>query len=169
MFTLRIIGRHFEDLYTPASYRFIHPSIGVPKILKVDLEVFLLVCPSSTLLLETSGSMLLHFHKPTVDARNPAPADRVKILLFTKFCTSHLVQDFFHHQYHWPTKHTNTPHSFFVEKFTGSVVCVFWSTSAQQKRKKMREHVSGAQWVFLSGITWIHLPPPATPGNEGLC
>ena len=100
MFALRIIGRHFEDLYTPASYRFIHPSIGVPKILKVDLEVFLLVCPSSTLLLETSGSMLLHFHKPIVDARNPAPADRVNILLFTKFRTSQFVQDFFHHQYH---------------------------------------------------------------------
>ena len=123
MFTLRIIGRHFEDLYTPASYRFIHPSIGVPKILKVDLEVFL-VCPSLTLLLETSGSMLLHFHKPIVDARNPAPADRVNILLFTKFRTSQFVQDFFHHQYHWPS--TPTRLTVFLSRNSREVWCVLF-------------------------------------------
>ena len=38
-------------------------------------------------------------HKHTVDGRNPAPAHVVSIPLFTGFCTSQVVQDFFHQQY----------------------------------------------------------------------
>jgi len=34
----------------------------------------------------------------TVDGRNPAPVDMVKIPLFTGFYTSQVVQDFFHQQ-----------------------------------------------------------------------
>jgi len=34
----------------------------------------------------------------TVDGRNPAPVDRQFIPLFTRFCTSQVVQDFFHQQ-----------------------------------------------------------------------
>ena len=35
----------------------------------------------------------------TVDGRNPAPVHMVSIPLFTAFCTSQVVQDFFHQQY----------------------------------------------------------------------
>ena len=36
----------------------------------------------------------------TVDGRNPAPVDMVNIPLLTWFCTSLVVQDFIHQQYH---------------------------------------------------------------------
>ena len=35
----------------------------------------------------------------TVDGRNPAPVDRRFIPLFRGFCTSQVMQDFFHQQY----------------------------------------------------------------------
>ena len=35
----------------------------------------------------------------TIDGRNPAPVDMVSSTLFTGFCTSQVVQDFFHQQY----------------------------------------------------------------------
>ena len=34
------------------------------------------------------------------DGRNPALVDMVDILLFTWFCTSRVVHEFFHQQYH---------------------------------------------------------------------
>ena len=34
----------------------------------------------------------------TVDGKNPSPVDRRFIPLFTRFCTSQVVQDFFHQQ-----------------------------------------------------------------------
>ena len=37
----------------------------------------------------------------TVDGRNPAPVDRQSLPLFTRFCTSQVVQDFFHQQEEW--------------------------------------------------------------------
>ena len=36
----------------------------------------------------------------TVDGRNPAPVDSKFMPLFTGFCTSQVVQDFFHSQHH---------------------------------------------------------------------
>ena len=38
------------------------------------------------------------FSENTLDGRNPAPVDRLCILLFTRFYTSEVVQDFFHQQ-----------------------------------------------------------------------
>ena len=37
--------------------------------------------------------------KHTVDGKNPAPVDKVNILLLTGFYTSQVVQDFFRQQY----------------------------------------------------------------------
>ena len=48
-------------------------------------------------------SIHLH-HGPTVDRRNPAPGDMVNILLFRRFYTSQVVQDFFHQQYDYGKK-----------------------------------------------------------------
>ena len=41
----------------------------------------------------------LNYCWTTVDGRNPAPVDMVKIPSFTRFYTSQVVQDFFHQQY----------------------------------------------------------------------
>ena len=49
------------------------------------------------------------FDSDTVDGRNPAPVDMVNILLFTRFHTSRVVQDF-HQQYGHFIEHQ---HSFF--------------------------------------------------------
>ena len=40
------------------------------------------------------------FQIDTVDGRNPGPVDMENPPLFTGFCTSQVVQDFFHQQYH---------------------------------------------------------------------
>ena len=41
----------------------------------------------------------LMWYNDTVDGWNPAPVDMVHIPSFTGFCTSQVVQDFFHQQY----------------------------------------------------------------------
>ena len=48
---------------------------------------------------QLSGSTAFLNCWTTVDGRNPAPVDMVKIPSFTRFYTSQVVQDFFHQQY----------------------------------------------------------------------
>jgi len=43
--------------------------------------------------------MFLHLDTHTVDGQNPAPVEMVIILLFTRFYTYQVVQDFVHQQY----------------------------------------------------------------------
>ena len=52
----------------------------------------------------------------TVDGKNPAPVDMVKIPLFTGFYTSLVVQDFFHQQYKH-IKHRILVNDFFPSKW----------------------------------------------------
>ncbi len=60
-------------------------------------------CPGAVLDVGlTNNSFLAHRKYHTVDGRNPAPVDRYFIPLFTRFCTSQVVQDFFHQQYVYP-------------------------------------------------------------------
>ena len=43
----------------------------------------------------------------TVDGRNPTSVYMVNIPVLTRFCTSHIVQDFFHQQYYQTTRVLN--------------------------------------------------------------
>ena len=61
--------------------------------------VFAFLYLSNTIKLSGFRSVRVPFSGDTVDGRNPAPVDMVKIPLFTGFYTSQVVQDFFHQQY----------------------------------------------------------------------
>ena len=54
--------------------------------------------PRSTLLqVQPFSELHIAIVSDTLDGQNPAPVDMVNIPLLTWFCTSQVVQDFFHH------------------------------------------------------------------------
>ena len=109
-------------------YIYVYISIYLNTCISIDLHVYIYMCqykyfhndnicifgcltflvpcpldgmvPTHTYTGSTSASRTRNC-STTVDGRTPAPADMVNVSLFTEFCTSQVVQDFFHQQLYY--------------------------------------------------------------------
>ena len=67
------------------------------RVFTIKVAPLMVVQVANVHLVSKAGLEETHYDD-TVDGKNPSPVDRRCIPFFTRFCTSQVVQDFFHQQ-----------------------------------------------------------------------